>query len=191
MKKLYLADVIEKYYLGGLVEKVKINIKDKTLSTCFIATNRNLVGTLVAPDIELEDCNFGIYDTSQLLKIINITDHLITLNIEKQESITSKLIIADNEYNLEYTLADSILTPAIPKFDEPEYEMEADIDKEFIGKFVKAKKALDTTIFTIESSQDTLGNNTLLFILGGTEGYTNKISFYIPKTPKPQNPSFQ
>lgn len=180
MKKLYFSDVIEKYHLGGLVERIKIDIKDKTLSTRFIATNKNLIGTLIAPNIELEDCDFGVYNTSQLLKLINITDQFITLTAEKQGKITNKLIIADNEYNLEYTLADSILTPAIPMFEEPEYEMSANINKEFIDKFVKAKKALDTTIFTIESSQDILNNNVLLFILGGTEGYTNKISFHVP-----------
>ena len=33
MKKLYLEDVIEKYYLNGLVERVKIEVVDKTLTT--------------------------------------------------------------------------------------------------------------------------------------------------------------
>ena len=36
MKKLYFSDVIEKYHLGGLVERVKISIKDKTLETSVI-----------------------------------------------------------------------------------------------------------------------------------------------------------
>ncbi len=36
MKKLFLEDVIEKYYLGGLVERVKIQVTDKTLTTKFI-----------------------------------------------------------------------------------------------------------------------------------------------------------
>ncbi len=62
MKKLYLEDVIEKYYLNGLVERVKIQIVDKTLYTKFISTQKNLVGVLEAPNIELQDCEFGIYD---------------------------------------------------------------------------------------------------------------------------------
>jgi hypothetical protein len=36
MKKPYLQDTIEKYYLGGLVERVKIQIVDETLYTKFI-----------------------------------------------------------------------------------------------------------------------------------------------------------
>jgi len=151
MKKLYLLDVIEKYHLGGLVERVKISVNNKTLTSKFIATNKNLIGEITAPNIELEDCEFGVYDTSQLLKLLGITDKLLTLNIEKKGKIANKLLIADADYNLEYTLADTMLTPSIPSFDEPSYDMEANIDKEFIDKFVKAKKALTTDIFTISS----------------------------------------
>ena len=74
MKKLYLEDVIEKYYLNGLVERVKIEITDKTLTTKFISSAKNIVGTLKAPNIELVDCEFGVYDTTQLLKLVGITD---------------------------------------------------------------------------------------------------------------------
>ncbi len=155
MKKLYLLDVIEKYHLGGLVERVKISVNNKTLTSKFIATNKNLIGEITAPNIELEDCEFGVYDTSQLLKLLGITDKLLTLNIEKKGKIANKLLIADADYNLEYTLADTMLTPSIPSFDEPSYDMEANIDKEFIDKFVKAKKALTTDIFTISSGADT------------------------------------
>jgi hypothetical protein len=179
MKKLYLLDVIEKYHLGGLVERVKISINNKTLTSNFIATNKNLIGNITAPNIELEDCEFGVYDTSQLLKLLGITDKLLILNIEKKGKVANKLLVADADYNLEYTLADTMLTPSIPSFDEPLYDMEANIDKEFIDKFAKAKKALTTDIFTISSGADSLNNNVLFFNLGGSEGYTNKINFYI------------
>jgi hypothetical protein len=180
MKKLYLLDVIEKYHLGGLVERVKISINNKTLTSNFIATNKNLIGEITAPNIELEDCEFGVYDTSQLLKLLGITDKLLILNIEKKGKVANKLLVADADYNLEYTLADIMLTPSIPSFDEPLYDMEANIDKEFIDKFAKAKKALTTDIFTISSGADSLNNNVLFFNLGGSEGYTNKINFYVP-----------
>ena len=123
MKKLYLEDVIEKYHLNGLVERVKIQITDKTLTTKFISTQKNLVGTIEAPNIELPDCEFGVYDTSQLLKLIGITDHFLILGIEMQGKVANKLTIADNEYNLEYALADVMLTPAVPAIEEPAYDM--------------------------------------------------------------------
>jgi hypothetical protein len=52
--------------------------------------------------------------------------------------------------------------------------------KEFIDKFIKAKKATDADIFMISPSYDTLNNDVILFTLGGDDSYTNKISFYSP-----------
>lgn len=178
MKKPYLEDVIEKYYLGGLVERVKINIVDKTLTTKFISAQKNLVGVLSAPDMELPDCEFGIYDTSQLLKLIGITNHFLVLNVEVNKGIANKLLIADNEFNLEYALADTMLTPAVPSIAEPEYCMVADLDEEFVARFLKAKKALGTETFVVKQIS-VYGEPSIEFNLGGTEGYTNKINFSI------------
>jgi hypothetical protein len=177
MKKLFLEDVIEKYYLGGLVERVKIQITDKTLYTKFISAQKNLVGVLEAPGITLPDCEFGVYDTSQLLKLIGITDHFLTLDVEMNKGIANKLLIADNEYNLEYALADTMLTPNIPAIDEPHYNMVADVNIEFIAKFLKAKKALGTDVFTIEQGKDTEDKQAMNFTLGGVDKYTNKVNF--------------
>ena len=182
MKKLYLEDVIEKYYLGGLVERVKIDVVDKTLTTKFISNQTNLVGVLHAPNIELADCEFGIYDTSQLLKLIGITDHFLTLEVQVQGKVANKLLIADNEYNLEYALADTMLTPSVPSIDEPEYQMVATLSTEFVTKFLKAGKALGTDIFTVEQSRDVDEKPAIKFTLGGEGGHTNKINFTLQTT---------
>ena len=182
MKKLYVEDVIEKYHLGGLVERVRITIKDKTLTTKFLANKKNLVGSIVAPNIELEDCEFGIYDTTQLLKLIGITDHFIVLNVEKHGKVANKLLIADNEFNLEYVLADVMLTPSVPTIDEPVYDMVAPLDNDFLSRFLKAAKALNTDVFIVEQSKDVEEDQAIKFTLGGTEGYTNKINFTLKTT---------
>jgi len=180
MKKPYLQDVIEKYYLGGLVERVKIQITDKTLTTKFISAQKNLVGVLEAPGITLPDCEFGVYDTSQLLKLIGITDHFLTLDVEVNRGIANKLLIADNEYNLEYALADTMLTPSVPSIDEPTYHMVADVDTEFIAKFLKAKKALGTDVFIVEQGIDHEEKQAMKFTLGGVDKHTNKVNFTLP-----------
>jgi hypothetical protein len=182
MKKPYLQDVIEKYYLGGLVERVKIQITDKTLTTKFISAQKNLVGVLEAPGITLPDCEFGVYDTSQLLKLIGITDHFLTLDVEVNRGIANKLLIADNEYNLEYALADTMLTPSVPSIDEPTYQMVADVDTEFIAKFLKAKKALGTDVFIVEQGIDHEEKQAMKFTLGGVDKHTNKVNFTLPTT---------
>jgi len=180
MKKPYLQDVIEKYYLGGLVERVKIQITDKTLTTKFISAQKNLVGVLEAPGITLPDCEFGVYDTSQLLKLIGITDHFLTLDVEVNKGIANKLLIADNEYNLEYALADTMLTPSVPSIDEPTYHMVADVNEEFIAKFLKAKKALGTDVFIVEQGIDHEEKQAMKFTLGGVDKHTNKVNFTLP-----------
>jgi hypothetical protein len=180
MKKPYLEDVIEKYYLGGLVERVKIQITDKTLTTKFISAQKNLVGVLEAPGITLPDCEFGVYDTSQLLKLIGITDHFLTLDVEVNRGIANKLLIADNEYNLEYALADTMLTPSVPAIDEPTYHMVADVNTEFIAKFLKAKKALGTDVFIVEQGTDHEEKQAMKFTLGGVDKHTNKVNFTLP-----------
>ena len=171
MKKPYLQSVIDKFHLNGMVERVKINVVDQTLTTKFITSQKNLVGVLCAPNVEIKDCEFGIYNTSQLLKLIGITNHVITLDIDN-----NKLLIADNEFDLEYALADIILTPEVPTVSEPEYNMVTDIDTEFVAKFIKAKKAISSEIFSIK--QISVNKEPAIeFILGGTEQYTNKINF--------------
>ena len=180
MKKLYLLDIIEKYHLGGLVERVKVQINNKTLSVKFIATNKNLIGTLSAPEISIEDCEFGIYDTTQLIKLVSIMGQDIEVKVEQKDKVANKLFLADTEYNLEYVLANTMLIPNVPNADEPQYDLEANIDREFVDKFAKAKKSLDTEVFTVMSSLDSFENTVISFNLGEINGHNNKISFHIP-----------
>ena len=50
--KRKLVDSIEKYYLNGLTEAVKFNIKNNVLHIPFSTTNRDVVGEVTLP-IEL------------------------------------------------------------------------------------------------------------------------------------------
>ena len=180
MDKLHLVSTFEKYYLNGTVERVKMQVKDKNIAINFVAPNKDLVGYINASDFDLEDSELGIYDTSQLLKLINITNSFVTLTIINEHNIPTKLLIADNEYNLDYVLADTTMIPNIPAINEPEYDIEAEIDLEFITKFIKAKKAIDTEVFSVDGNYDETKSKVVRFVLGGSEGYTNKITFTIP-----------
>jgi len=182
MDKLHLVSTLEKYYLNGIVEKIKLQVKDKNIIIKFVAPNKDLVGYVSASEFDLEDIEVGVYDTSQLLKLINITNHFLTLDIVKQHNIPTKLLIADNEYNLDYILADTTMIPNAPTVTEPEYAIESNIDIEFINKFIKAKKAIDTEIVSVDANYDENNTKVVRFTLGGNEGYNNKIQFNIPAT---------
>jgi hypothetical protein len=97
-----------------------------------------------------------------------------------QGKIANKLLIADNEYNLEYALADTMLTPSVPSIDEPTYQMVADVNAEFITKFLKAKKALGTDVFIVEQGIDHEEKQAMKFTLGGVDKHTNKVNFTLP-----------
>jgi hypothetical protein len=182
MDKLHLVSILDKYYLNGTVEKVKIQVKDKKVEIRFVALNKDLVGTINADEFDLEDVEVGIYDTTQLLKLINITNHQLILETKKEHGIPTKLLIADNEFNLEYVLADTTMIANAPTVNEPEYPIEASIDLEFINKFIKAKKAIDSEVFSVDANYDEVGSKVVRFILGGNESYTNKIQFTVPAT---------
>jgi hypothetical protein len=182
MDKLHLVSILDKYYLNGTVEKVKIQVKDKKVEIKFVALNKDLVGTINADDFDLDDVEMGIYDTTQLLKLINITNHHLILEAKKEHNIPTKLLIADNEFNLEYVLADTTMIANVPTVNEPEYPIEASIDLEFITKFIKAKKAIDSEVFSVDANYDEVGSKVVRFILGGSESYTNKIQFTAPAT---------
>ena len=66
---------------------------------------------------------------------------------------------------------------ALPSIDEPNYTMVADVNAEFITKFLKAKKALGTDIFIVEQDKDVEDKPAIKFTLGGVDKHTNKINF--------------
>ena len=111
MDKQLLTSVIEKYYLNGINEKVKWTVKDKKVQILFTSQLKDLAGSVEADEFDLEDCTLGIYDTNKLLKLVGITNQFIQLNVETKNGTSTKLNIADMEYDLTYHLADLRMMP--------------------------------------------------------------------------------
>lgn len=179
MQKQILTSVIDKYYLNGTVESVKWSIKDKNITIDFITPFKNLVGKITSPNIDLEDCELGIYNTTQFSKLVKIMDKTIILNLGKSERGTPlELAISDNQYDLNYYLSDLNLIDTVPVINEPDYyDATVPITSEFISLFINAKKALgDVKKFTIKS-ESLDGEMFLNIVLGDGSGYANKIKF--------------
>lgn len=181
MLKNTLESTIEKYYLNGLCEAVKIVIKNKEIVISFSpAEDKSLIGKVTCKNFDVADCTIGVYNTTQLLKLIKILDHNILVTINQERTIADKLLISDNKYDLEYYLAELNLIKPIPKVKEPGYNVEIDLTMDnFITKFINAKKALgDIKQFRFEANQ--LGHNQATFELGDGTSYSNKIRFNTP-----------
>jgi hypothetical protein len=180
MEKQLLTSVIEKYYLGGIHEKVKWTIKDKKITILFTSQTKDLAGSIEADGFDLDDCVIGVYDTNKLLKLINITNQFVQLNVETKNGTATKLSIADNEYDLVYHLADlRFISTETMVLDESQIDFNYlfTIDTDFIERYNKAKKALGSDEVRIQALFNEEGDKGIYFTLGGKTSHDDKISF--------------
>ena len=182
INKADLVSIISKYYLNGLNEAVKWEIKDKKLTIKSTTSNNTMIGTVTYDGIELEDSIIGISSTSQLNKLISITNGYLKLEYIKQHKLITKLIILDNQFTLNYALADTMIIPKPGEYiGDGVYNITADLDNESINAIVKAKSSLadsDTVVFKPFTNDD--GDLQLEMQFGGNIEYSNKVSFYLP-----------
>jgi hypothetical protein len=174
--KRKLVDTIEKYYLNGLTEAVKFNIKNNVLTIPFSTTNRDVVGEVTLP-IELPNAEFGIYETTPLLKLLNILDTNVDIQYQEKFGIVEKLLIEDNQYKMMFSASDISLIPKTPNANNVTYQLTYAMEPDFVTRFIDCKKALgpDIKTFTLEPQTDTAR-----IILGDPSGYANKLEFNIP-----------
>ena len=182
INKLDLQSIISKYYLNGMNEAVKWEIKDNNLTIKFTAPDRSMVGVVTYEGFELEDSEVGISNTTQLNKLLAITNGYLNLEYFKQHKLITKLIIADNQFTLNYALADTMIIPKAGEYvGDGQYNIEAMLDNESINAIVKAKSALadtDTVVFKPFTNAD--GDLQLEMLFGGNIEHSNKVSFYLP-----------
>lgn len=177
MEKNYLVSILEKCYLSGLIEKIKLDIKNKNIEIKCVSSNKNLIAIINASNFEIEDSEIGIFDLEQLLKLINITDIMLDVKLKEERGVITKLLISDTKYNLEYSLAQLSLIHNPPKsIEEPIYDISLEFDSDFIPNFLKAKKA-QKDIFTlqIETHLDSESRGQVKFIIGEEGNFGNKI----------------
>ena len=180
ISKKVLSEIVSKYSLGGHVEKVKWVVnEDDSIVIKFINDSKTLVGEINYKNtIGLKKGNYGIFNTSQLIKCLNILDGDILVETKSSNGLASKLNLADTNYDIKFSLADPAVIPKVPQIndsDQPSASFE--MTNEFITRFVKSKDALsDLPSFTIETREGMTGND-LVFTIGSD--ITNTIQFKI------------
>ena len=175
ISKKIISDIVSKYSLGGNVEKVKWIITDEKLIIHFINDSKNLVGYVdYREEIGLKPGDYGIFNTSQLIKCLNILDGDILI-----DATSSKLNLADTNYDIKFNLVDPAVIPNVPDVsnNSDEWNASFDANDEFITRFVKSKDALsDLETFTIETREGFTGEE-LVFTVG--TNITNTIEFKV------------
>ena len=174
ISKKVISNIVSKYSLGNHIEQVKWDINDKKLIIKFINDSKTLVGYIdYRDDIGLKNGHYGIFNTSQLTKCLNILDGDILLDAN-----SSKLNIADTSYEIKFSLADPAVIPGVPDIKDPDqWSVSFDVNDEFITRFVKSKDALsDLNTFTVETREGFTGEE-LVFTIG--TNITNTIEFTV------------
>ena len=174
INKKVISDIVSKYSLGNSIEKVKWVITDDKFTINFINDSKNLVGYVeYRKDIGLKKGDYGIFNTSQLIKCLNILDGDILV-----DATTSKLNMADTNYDIKFNLADPAVIPNVPDInDSDDWSVSFSVSDEFITRFVKSKDALsELDTFTIET-RDGFDDLELIFTVGTS--ITNTIEFKV------------
>jgi hypothetical protein len=182
ISKIDLQSIISKYFLNSLIESVEWNIKNSVLLIKFNSSDKTMIGKVVYNGIDLEDSTVGISNTTQLNKLLSVTKGDLKLEYQKEKNYLTKLKIADNQFNVSYTLADIMIIPKTGEYaGDNDYDVRVPLNLENITAITKAKSALieaNTVVLKPYRNED---NELLLELMfGGDIEYSNKISYFLP-----------
>jgi len=179
MNKTRLVRFIDKYYLKGTVNSIVLNSKSDKLSARFISGDKTLLGELSLDKSQIEDCEIGVYNTEQLLKLLSVVDDDINVSINKAGEKAISLKISDAHSSVNYMLSDISVINKPPHLKEiPEFHIKIDVTSTFIKKFISGKGALaETDNFTVITD----GTDTKL-VIGHSSVNTNRVTIPVTTT---------
>ena len=176
MEKSLIERFISKYNLSGAAEAVVLHATSKGLNTKFISDDKNVLGIISASKIELEEGEYGVYDTAQLRSLLGVLEDAVKIKVTKKEGKPTGFILSDKGTKVTYVLADKDNIPKVPDLKAlPDADVVIKIDAHFLNTFVKAKGALpDVETFTVLCD----GKKTDV-VIGYSELNTNRVSFHV------------
>ena len=178
MEKQSLNRFVSKYNLAGLVESVKWESKDGSLSTSFISDDKSVLGNVTMKEFDSSNASFGVYDTTKLTKMLSVLGDTVDFSINDIDGKPVSLKFKDGSTSVNYMLADLSVIPNVPDLKQlPPFNVEIKLDSNFINKFIKAKGALDENNFTF-----TCKDNKGQIILGYSNINTNRINIDVDCT---------
>jgi hypothetical protein len=157
MKRSTLETIVKKYYLSGLneVSKWKIDNTGKTLKIGASTPNSVLaILTEVSNFTELPTGEFGVNDTSKLLKMINVLDDEITLTPISDASKITGIQFNSDKTEVHFVTADLKIindNKMIKMYSGPypEFDIELILDKDFIDTYSAARAALSDSEYVV------------------------------------------
>ena len=150
MEKQSLNRFVSKYNLAGLVESVKWESKDGSLTTSFISDDKSVLGSVSMKEFEGSDSDLVYMIQPNLTKMLSVLGSDVDFSINDIDGKPVSLKFKDGSTNVNYMLADLSVIPNVPDLKQlPPFNVEIKLDANFISKFIKAKGALaDENNFT-------------------------------------------
>ena len=178
--KSLLSSIISKYYLGTN-ESVKWVVNDNNLEINFISPSKDVIGHVICENFQLDNTLLPIYDTKKLNNLVSICQGDVLIEIEKINTVATKLNLSDMHFNLTYALSDMLLIPKVGSVNEPnEWEVEIDLSNEDVSQLIRAKSALsDVDNMVFKTTTDLDGNLVCEIVFGDGHGHSNKITYQL------------
>jgi hypothetical protein len=175
INKEKILNFIPQYYLGGKIENVIWNVSNKIVNIDFVDDSRTMVGKITINDISMEDGSYGIFNTSQLIKMLNTLDNDILLETMSFNGIKHKIKFSDQSTDVEFSLADESVIPKPPSVKLDEFDISCSIQKDMILKFIKSKESLPESSLLTINTDIIVGVPVLTLTLGNNTNGANKI----------------
>ena len=107
----------------------------------------------------------------------------VVLELEKQQSIYTKLIISDLNYTLNFSLTDLLMIQEIGEVTDPNnYEIQGELGSEEITAIVRAHNALESDNVIVKINKNLDNEDVLVMSFGDVSNHTNKIDYQIPNS---------
>ncbi len=178
MNKSTFTSLVNKYYLKGEIQTVKFSISSNELNIKFQTPTKEMLGDLTFQNFPLEDSDFVIYDTEQLLRLVNIINSDLNFTLIKTHTVPTRLELNDDTFKLSYFLSDIMLAPTIGKVKPITFDEEV-LLKDHLPNLIKAKEALPTI-----GLMNIVGDgNKIKFIFGEDNNFSNKVVYDVDQKP--------
>lgn len=182
MNKHSLESYIEKYSLNGIIQSVKWKNESekKKLSTSAITDEKNVlvfVDLVNFSDLS-EDCEIGVLDTPKLTKMLSVLGDSVNMTLNKTDDVITSLTFNDGSTDVKFVTADLSVIPTAPNLKKtPQFQVEIELDKDFVDKFIRAKSSLpEVDTFTLMMNKKT---KKLELVLGYSSLNSNRITLSV------------
>lgn len=174
MKKSELINSINKYHLNGLNDRVLWTIQNNKIIVKFSSLDKSLIGKLKIPNVNVDDCVFGIFSTADLLRMMTALKEDISFKVEIQEDTYASIKMDDGVVYVKCNVADpDIIKNAGIPLTLPDFDIVISLTTEFVNTMIKSITALPSAIRVGINS----ANNNIDFIVGYSRNNLNSIQF--------------